>query len=116
MNRAAHRDTGTATGRDALPVRGVRRRRRRWLGLCLCLMCGAGCATSKPHVDKSLMTEHGSAVRNAGVTEHYLIGCPDVLEVTVAGRPDLAVRAAVGTDGCVELGALGKPRVEGHTP
>jgi protein involved in polysaccharide export with SLBB domain len=74
-----------------------------------------GCASSRPHVDKSLLEERGSAARNEGVAERYVIGCPDVLEVTVAGRPELAVRAAVGVDGRADLGTLGKPRVEGHT-
>jgi protein involved in polysaccharide export with SLBB domain len=55
-------------------------------------------------------------LNDGGALEAYLVGCPDVLEVAVAGRPDLGCRAPVAVDGCVDLGALGRPRVEGRTP
>jgi protein involved in polysaccharide export with SLBB domain len=66
-------------------------------------------------VDKSLMAERGAAERNEGVAERYRIGCPDVLEVTVVGRPELSGRFRVRPDGRADLGELGKPRVEGRT-
>jgi len=91
-----------------LPSRVARR-----FAILLFLLCG--CVSTGPHVDKSLMADRGSTLRNAGVAERYVIGCPDVLEVAVAGHPELAARAAVGTDGRIDLGALGRPRVEGRT-
>jgi protein involved in polysaccharide export with SLBB domain len=53
-------------------------------------------------------------VRSQGVAGQYHIGCPDVLEVTVEGRPEYSGRCAVGPDGRVELGPLGGVRVEGR--
>jgi protein involved in polysaccharide export with SLBB domain len=56
------------------------------------------------------------ATRGLGVAEHYAVGCPDVLEIAVAGRPDLTGRRAIGPDGQVDLGRAGSVRVEGRTP
>jgi polysaccharide biosynthesis/export protein len=81
----------------------------------LALGTAPGCATGRPHVDRSLMADRGGAGRNEGVAEHYLIGCPDVLEVAVVGQPELTQRCKVGPDGRVDLGSLGSPRVEGRT-
>jgi protein involved in polysaccharide export with SLBB domain len=66
-------------------------------------------------VEKGLMSDRGGTARNEGVAEHYLIGCPDVLEVTVAARPDLSRHCKVGPDGRIDLGELGRPRVQGRT-
>jgi protein involved in polysaccharide export with SLBB domain len=109
MNEAA--DKRTESGRQGL----ARRAAACLLLLALALGLVAGCATTQPQVDKSLMADRGGLARNEGVADRYLIGCPDVLEVVVAGRPELAARGQVGADGCADLGALGKPRVEGRT-
>ncbi len=88
------------------------------VGLLLCaiaLFFLTGCLSAPRHVDKSLMAERGATIRNDGVAEHYLIGCPDILEVTVASRPDLSCRCKVRPDGCVDLGSLGRLRLEGRT-
>jgi protein involved in polysaccharide export with SLBB domain len=61
------------------------------------------------------MADKGPADRDRGVAESYLVSCPDVLEVTIAERPDLGFRGPVGADGCADLGLLGRPRVEGKT-
>jgi protein involved in polysaccharide export with SLBB domain len=68
-----------------------------------------------PKVDRTLMAEKGSVTRNEGVAERYLIGCPDVLELVVAGQPEHSGRCVVGPDGRIDLGSLGRPRVEGRT-
>jgi protein involved in polysaccharide export with SLBB domain len=61
------------------------------------------------------MADRGAPERNEGVAEKYTIGCPDTLDITVAGRPELNRHGTVGPDGRIDLGELGKPRVEGHT-
>jgi protein involved in polysaccharide export with SLBB domain len=96
---------------------------RRWglarlpcVSLALTLLCLAGCASDRAHVDRSLMADRSTTTRNEGVAEHYAVGCPDVLEVSVPDRPELSGRHTVGPDGRIGLEALGRPRVEGHTP
>src|SRR5262249_30194871 len=88
----------------------------RWLAsrlaLLVPLLLPAGCA-NRPYLDRALMAERGSAVRNEGVAETYRPGCPDVLEFTVAGRPDLTGQREIGPDRRRELGPLGRVRVEG---
>jgi protein involved in polysaccharide export with SLBB domain len=48
-----------------------------------------------------------------GVPDQYLLGCPDVVEVKVIGRPDLGGCHTIGADGRIALGPLGRVRVEG---
>jgi polysaccharide export outer membrane protein len=90
---------------------------RRWLrlraGLCLCLL--AGCAGERPHLDQALMAVKGIAEGAANPAAFYTVGCPDVLAVTVPGRPDLSGRYSIGPDGRIDLGDCGQPRLEGHT-
>src|SRR5262245_36296089 len=113
MDRGAHKD-GTGRGRAGPP-----RPLRRLLPLLTLPLCPlpcllTGCATTNPQVERTLMAEKGSTARNEGVAERYLVGCPDVLEVTVVGRPEYTGRFPVGPDGRIDLGPLGKPRVEGR--
>lgn len=84
----------------------------RWSVLLTGLL--SGCAGTWPSVDKNLMADKDFNKRNAGVLENYTLACPDVVAVTVARQP--AVTAAIGPDGRIDLGPLGKPRVEGLTP
>jgi protein involved in polysaccharide export with SLBB domain len=67
-------------------------------------------------VDRALLTDPGGRLRNEGVAEHYTLGCPDVLDIFVAGRPELSGRRTIGPDGTVDLGIAGSVRVEGRTP
>jgi protein involved in polysaccharide export with SLBB domain len=60
------------------------------------------------------MAGNGPQTQNADLTENYVVLCPDVIQVSVSGRPELRIRAALGPDGHVDLGELGKPRVEGR--
>ena len=48
--------------------------------------------------------------------EHYQVGCPDVLTIEIAGSPPVKMRKSVDTDGRIDLGKYGKPRVEGRSP
>ena len=84
-----------------------------WLGLVLWLP--AGCAGDRPHLDQALLTDKGAAVRNEGVADVYTVFCPDVLEIAVDGRPGLSGRRPVIVDGRIDLGYLGRLRVEGRT-
>ena len=86
-----------------------------WPRLGLVVVLLAGCAQTRPHVDQAVKADDGGAARKEGVAEQYLIRCPDLLQVTVEGRPDLPPRAAVGPDGRLDREDLGQPRVEGQT-
>lgn len=66
-------------------------------------------------MDQAVKADPGGPARNEGVAGQYLVRCPDVLEVAVAGRPDLTGRIAVAADGRLDLEAAGRPRVEGLT-
>src|SRR5262245_40414843 len=80
------------------------------LGVVLCLL--AGCAHNRTQVDQAVKADRGGPARNQGVDGQYVIRSPDVLDVSLDGRPDLAGRAAVGPDGRLNLETLGRPRVE----
>ena len=71
----------------------------------------SGCAKDRALVEQNL---HDSQ-RQEGAPEHYRVGCPDVLELAVAGRPEFAGRYVIGADGRIDLDDYGKPRVEGRT-
>jgi protein involved in polysaccharide export with SLBB domain len=86
------------------------------LYLAFLLLPLTGCAGGAPHVDQALLADRGGGPRNEGVAEHYTIGCPDVLDIAVAGHPELAGRQTIGPDGMVKLGNAGTLRVEGRTP
>lgn len=74
-----------------------------------------GCRTSKNEVENYLNSDRHFTQRRAEVAERYVIGCPDLLDVRVAGRPDVSGPRPVGVDGCLDLEPLGRPRVEGQT-
>jgi protein involved in polysaccharide export with SLBB domain len=75
----------------------------------------AGCATGQSQVDRALMADPGSPARGENVANSYAVGCPDVLEIVVAGRPDLTGLREIGPDGRVALGHIGRVRIEGQT-
>jgi protein involved in polysaccharide export with SLBB domain len=79
------------------------------------LACLIGCTPLAPHVDKYLMADRGLTEREVGVAENYVVGCPDVLAIAIDGLPDFSRRLRVEPDGAVNLGPLGRPRVEGHS-
>jgi protein involved in polysaccharide export with SLBB domain len=88
---------------------------RRSLGLGLLLWLLAGCAWNRPELDRAFKEDAGRTARQATVAEAYTLYCPDVLEVTVDTRPDLSGRRTIGPDGRLDLGAVGRVRVEGQT-
>jgi protein involved in polysaccharide export with SLBB domain len=95
--------------------RCLTRRAPRFTILCLGLCLVAGCALAQPHLDQALMATAGGDLRNEGVDECYVVHCPDVVEIRVAGRRDLSGRRTVAPDGRIDLGNVGRLRVEGRT-
>jgi polysaccharide biosynthesis/export protein len=83
------------------------------LGLLVSLL--VGCASGPPRFDQSLMADQGAAERNQGVIQAYHVFCPDVLEIRIAGQPDLSGWRAIDAEGRIDLGRLGKLRVEGRS-
>jgi protein involved in polysaccharide export with SLBB domain len=67
----------------------------------------AGCVTARPVPLPPPLA--------APATAAYRIGCPDVLAVAFADRPDWDAVASVDVDGGLPLGEAGKPRVAGLT-
>lgn len=62
------------------------------------------------------MSNRGRGDRSTGVAERYVVFCPDVLDVEIAGRPELSGSHTIGVDGKIDLEPLGRPSVEGQTP
>jgi protein involved in polysaccharide export with SLBB domain len=85
--------------------------------LLVCLACLApGCAIERAKVERNLMSDKNNPVRSEGVSDHYLVHCPDVLDLRVSFRPEWSKRYPVAADGCIDLGDYGRVRVEGKTP
>jgi len=82
-------------------------------GLMVSLL--VGCASGPPRFDQALLADQGAAVRNQGVIQAYHVFCPDVLEIRIAGRPDLSGWRAIDAEGRIDLGRFGRLRVEGRT-
>jgi protein involved in polysaccharide export with SLBB domain len=75
-----------------------------------------GCAhkaQERHDVFKNLMSDRVALDRKNGVEGHYQVGCPDRLEIVVAGR--WKIQSTVGADGRINLGEHGQPRVEGRS-
>lgn len=61
------------------------------------------------------MAEKGTLGRNQGVAEQYTLHCPDILVISVANHPELTGLRPVGPDGRIDIGELGRLRVESRT-
>ena len=101
-------------GRSSGRARPARRRVVCVAGLFALLL--GGCAADRASVEKGLLADGNAARRSAGVTEHYLIGCPDAIELRVRGRPELAGPYTVEPTGRIALGEHGPLHIEGRTP
>src|SRR5262245_20168280 len=73
----------------------------------------SGCLAGRPGVNAAL--DRRGPTGPESPAEAYAIGCPDLLEVVVPGRPDCGGWREVGPDGRIDLGPLGKVRVQGET-
>ncbi len=74
----------------------------------------AGCALTRPKMDRELMADRGAAVRNENVIACYLVRCPDVLDIQVSDRRDLSGKVPVDSDGHILLGRK-RIRVDGQS-
>jgi protein involved in polysaccharide export with SLBB domain len=88
----------------------------RWLLGLLLAGAATGCAASRAHVEKNLRADRAAAARSDGVSEAYLVGCPDVIEIKVPHRVELSGQHVVQADGRIDLGDYGRLRVEGQPP
>jgi protein involved in polysaccharide export with SLBB domain len=75
----------------------------------------AGCTANQANVDKKLMADR-DAPRRHDVVELYRVGYPDVLGLSIKGRAELDGLYPIDLTGRIDLGAYGRPRVQGHTP
>jgi protein involved in polysaccharide export with SLBB domain len=82
--------------------------------ILFCALC-VGCATDRANVEKNLRADRQSVRRSEGVAEHYLLGCPDALEIRIRNRPELSGQAAVDATGSITLADYAPVRVEGRT-
>jgi protein involved in polysaccharide export with SLBB domain len=78
------------------------------------MLLAIGCRTANPNVDRNLMSSRGQPP-SAVIAKRYAITCPDVLDLTIAGHPELSGLHPIGIDGRLDLEPLGRPRVEGAT-
>jgi polysaccharide export outer membrane protein len=80
------------------------------------LILSSGCLSSQPHIDEALLRRAGSQPNPQEVAQQYRAGCPDMLELNIDGADDWhGVPLLIGVDGRIDLGPLGRPRVEGLT-
>ena len=86
-----------------------------WLSCFFCI-ASAGCFVHRQDVEHHLQAKRFIQKRNQGVAENYVMGCPDVLQVSLAAQAKSAGKFTIGADGRIELGPNVRVRVEGHTP
>jgi protein involved in polysaccharide export with SLBB domain len=76
-------------------------------------MLTAGCAGDGPLIDRTCKCEEGHPTPKPVIADAYLVYCPDIIEVMIDSRPDLSGRLAIGPDGRIDLGTVGRMRIEG---
>src|SRR6266446_5060365 len=100
--------------RKSMEAGGTTSSRRLWLGVLL-LGLLSGCASDRLHLHEALLGTQHLGAKPADVATAYQVSSPDVLAVSVAGRPDLSGEQPIAPDGCIRMGNLGRMRVEGQT-
>lgn len=90
---------------------------KRWsswkLLVALPMLVGAlGCARDRALVEQSL--RNSSPYQDDAVVRSYRVACPDVIEVHMQTRPEFNGLYEIGSDGRINLGDYGKPRIEGR--
>src|SRR5436190_9941236 len=76
------------------------------------VLCG-GCRSVRPQVQAALATPSAGPTTAAALAS-YTVACPDVLDLSVPGRPELTGRVPVDPDGAIGL-PLGRLHVDGLT-
>src|SRR5438105_4412854 len=87
-------------------------------GLCLpALLCGllAGCGLVQSQLDRQLLAQKPGANPPERFAEQYSVRFPDILDVTVPGRPELSGARSLRVDGRIELTENDRLDVEGKT-
>jgi len=74
----------------------------------------AGCVADSAALDRALLADRNPACHGTDCAARYVVRCPDVLDVTVAGRPECSGRRPVNADGRIAVGGE-FPRVDGRT-
>ena len=82
-----------------------------WLGLLL--IQGTGCTGQRPWVDRALMAQPTPPGDRTLMAAEYLVGCPDVLEIKIAGRPELSGTQEIAGDGRISATNGERVHVEG---
>jgi len=77
------------------------------------LLLAGCCNTTK--VEQNLMAYRGPYPAGAGISDSYIVTCPDTLDITFADHRTWSGLHPVGIDGRLDLEPLGRPRVEGQT-
>jgi protein involved in polysaccharide export with SLBB domain len=80
------------------------------------LALSAGCAVHRNHLDQALQGDHNPAAHAPRAALTYQVHCPDVLDLQVAGRPQLCGLRQVRPDGRLPLGLPEDPPIDGMTP
>jgi protein involved in polysaccharide export with SLBB domain len=84
--------------------------------LTLWLVVMSGCALSRPHVDRALLTgREETTARYESVAGKYAVRCPDLVDISVDDRPDLSGLHEIDVDGRLKLGSQGRILIEGLT-
>jgi len=76
------------------------------------LLCAPGCAWDRALVE-NLRAQ--SSYLDDAVVRAYRVGCPDVIELQVQTRPEFNGYYEIASDGRINLGDYGNPRIEGRT-
>ncbi len=83
-------------------------------GLLLLPLLALGCCNNQEQVRRALLSSSAAAAAVATPHQAYRVGSPDVLTITIEGRPEPR-RRIVEANGCIDLASLGGLRVEGLT-
>jgi len=89
---------------------------RTWCLFACALLLVSGCTGERAAVERKLMSDKDNPARSKGVVDHYVVQCPDVLELRVAFNVEMSKRYPVLADGCIDLEDYGRVRVEGKSP
>jgi polysaccharide biosynthesis/export protein len=73
------------------------------LGTLCAILFLSGCVSNSGHLGKELMADRSVAQRNQGLTETYLVGFPDVLDIQVSDHPEIGRVCVIGPDGRIDV-------------
>jgi len=88
---------------------------RAQIGCGLLLSLVAGCAAPSKQLEATRTAEQPAKNPRDDPPAPYHLGCPDELDISIAGRQPTATRCVVGPDGRINLGNLGTLRGDGKT-